>query len=322
MNISDFEKASDFAKEEDRTRDLLVARESGEEESGFDIGEVPLGEEIADKLQELVKNSIKDHIDDCKSGKKDFEEHDINNVDKDKTPVQYINLENNDFPFVETIQNLANNHNFPDTSYKDPRPDFQAIRIKNSDGKKLVALRNYTNHQLVGQKDRYLMWFKDNRYDKFEDEVIKLPNKIDAIYYDNTIYIFKQRSFEDIFDYEEHLIQEVESVYEEIEESDVLIHNMDEFQQRANNDREKLRKLHEVSRNGITDELTMERAQMIIDEYDLNLELEENEDGEKGIRIPNGRLVWTAIRLFNNDHLESPVNQDQFQVYSKDKRSD
>ena len=87
-------------------------------------------------------------------------------------------------------------------------------------------------------------------------------------------------------------------------------------------DSSKLRKLHEVSESGIAEELDLDTAKDIINDYELPLDITENGDGEEGIKIPNGRHVWTAIRLFNNDHLESPVNEDHFQVYNKDKRSD
>lgn len=329
MEITDLEQAKEFAQADDRTRDLIVVREQeddGEDEEEntdreFDFGEAPIGTDVADNLQELVVDSISEQIEKCRDGEKSFEEYNVSNVNKDVPPVQHLSSE--EFPFTDSISDLVERRrNFADSSYEPPRPDFQAIRVKSSDGGILVAFRNYTNHQIVSQSNRSWIMMRGERYDTFENELVSLPKEVDAIYYDGVFYVFKQKSFEDIFNYTEHLKDTADEVFDTIEESDVLIHDMDGFRERSKQDRNKLRKLHEVAENGISDELTMDTAKGIIDDYDLDLEVEENDDGEEGIRIPNGRLVWTAIRLFNNDHLESPVNADRFQVYGKDKRSD
>jgi len=165
------------------------------------------------------------------------------------------------------------------------------------------------------------MFLSGEEYTKLEqDELVALPNRIDAVYFDTQIFVFNQKPFEDIFDWDEELQETVDSVCTRIESSDVLVHNMDTFKDHVLNDRTKMRKLYEVSEDGITDDLDMDVAEDMIDEFNLDLDIEENEEGEKGITVPNGHKVWDLIRLFNNDHLVSPVDAAKFQVYGKDRR--
>lgn len=151
--------------------------------------------------------------------------------------------------------------------------------------------------------------------------MVALPNKLDAVYFDDVFFIFKQKNFEDTFDWVEELEEQTNEVFDTIRSSDVLIHNLGELTTRVDNDRRKMRKLYEVSYNGIVDDLDMPTAKHIIDEFDLDLDITENNSGEEGIEIPDGHKVWDAIRLFNNDHLVSPVDESRFQVYGKDKRN-
>jgi hypothetical protein len=326
MELDDLKSARDFADDEERTRDIILGRETEEENDSegreYEFGEVPINQEIGDHIQETVVNRIKRRINKCENGEHTFEEFDVSNINKDTNPVQY--LEKEEFPFTDSMQEvIEEENNLDETDYgEDPKPEFQALRIKNSDGEMLVAIRNYTNRQIINKKNKYLMKKSGDTYNKFDDEPIALPSKIDAVYYDGVFYIFKQQAFEDIFDYTEHLQDSAESVLDTIEDQGVLIHDMEDLREGAMRDSSKLRKLHEVSESGIAEELDLDTAKDIINDYELPLDITENGDGEEGIKIPNGRHVWTAIRLFNNDHLESPVNEDRFQVYNKDKRSD
>lgn len=325
MELDELKDAKDFAESDERTRDIILGREVDEDNDDgkeFNFGEVPINQEIGDYIQETVVNRIKKRINKCENGESTFEGFDVSNINKDTNPVQYLQKE--DFPFSDALEEaMESENNIEDTDYEEgSKPEFQAIRIKDSDCKMLIAIRNYTNRQIVNKKNSFFMKKSGDTYNKFEDEPVELPSKIDAIYYEGVFYIFKQQAFEDIFDYTDHLQDSAESVLDTIEDQGVPIHDMSDLREVAMRDSNKLRKLHEISESGIAEELDLETAKTIISEYELNLDIVENEDGEEGIRIPNGRHVWTAIRLFNNDHLESPVNDDRFQVYSKDRRSD
>ncbi|MFD1569906.1 Kiwa anti-phage protein KwaB-like domain-containing protein [Halorubrum laminariae] len=319
-DISDLEDARTFGMGHGSTRDIVVAREQNSNDGlEFEFGEVPINQRIANDIQDLVKSRLKKRIENYRDGKTEFEEYDLSNINRDPQPIQYCDRD--DFPMSDSIEELFTENDLPESSYEEPRPDFQAIRLKNSDGKMLVAFRGYTNRQVIEMNRKGWMMLQDQEYNKVNDgELVSLPQKIDAIYFDGQFFIFKQRSFEDTFDWVEELENTAVETFRTIKDSNVLIHNMSEFRERVYNHRTKMRKLYEVSQSGITSDLDMQQAKAIIDEFGLELDIRENGDGKEGIEIPDGHRVWDVIRLFNNDHLVSPVDSSRFQVYGKEQR--
>lgn len=319
-NINALEGARTFAMGHGLTRDLVVARKQDSDGDGdFELGEVPIHQPIANDLQDLVKRRLKKRIEEYQDGKKTIEEYRLSHINRDPPPIQYCSRE--EFPMFDSMESLVTEQEFTESSYEEPRPDFQAIRLKDRYGKKLIAFREYTNRQVIKMDRRAWMVLQDREYSKVEDgELVALPKKIDAIYFDDQFFIFKQRNFEDIFDWVEELEENAVETFRTIKDSDVTIHNMAEFRERVFNHRTKMRKLYEVSQSGITSKLDMSQAKAIIDEFDLDLIVEENGRGEEGITIPDGHRVWDVIRLFNNDHLVSPVDSSRFQVFGKEKR--
>ncbi|QLG47843.1 Kiwa anti-phage protein KwaB-like domain-containing protein [Natrinema halophilum] len=319
-DITDLEDARTFAMGHGLTRDIIVAREQDSDDGlEFKFGEVPINQTIANDVQDLVKRHLKHRIKEYQDGKKELEEYCLSNINRDPAPVQYCDRD--DFPMYDSMESLVTQKVFPESSYEEPRPDFQAIRLKNGDEKKLIAFRKYTNRQVIKMTRKGWMMLQGQEYNKIDEgELVSLPQKIDAIYFDGQFFIFKQRSFEDTFDWVEELETTAVETFRTIKDSDVLIHNMGEFRDRVYSHRTKMRKLYEVSQSGITSELDMDQAKALIDEFDLELEIKENGNGEEGIMIPDGHRVWDVIRLFNNDHLVSPVDSSRFQVYGKEQR--
>ena len=319
-DIEDLADARTFAMGHGRTRDLIVARTEGSEDANdFEFGEIPAHREVLDEVQQLIVDTIEDRIEDYQKGKRGFEKYSIENINKDPMPIQH--LPHGEFPFFDTVESLTGNRGFDETSYESPRPEFQAMRVKSEDDM-LIGFRHYTNRQVVGPDKRVIFLLEDNEYSKIKNEIITLPAKLDAIYYDGMFYVFKQRAFEDIFEWTDELEEQADKVFETIEESDVLVHGMQDFENLVYNDTRKMRKLYEVSSNGITGKLDMEEAKEIINEFNLDLEVTESGSGKEGIALPDGRRVWQLIGLFNNDHLVSPVDEARFRVFGKEKRSD
>lgn len=321
-SIQTLEDARTFAMGHRRSCELIVARERGEDEhpNDYEFGEVPVIHPIPNELKHLVIDRLERHIERYQQGKRDIDEYSLTNLNRDDTPIQ--TLDRDGFPMFGSIEELLDVRNFPDSSYEKPRPDFQVIRINDSRDRTLLAFRQYTNYQLIREEKKSLIFLQDQEYTKVEqDEMVALPNKLDAIYYDGMFIIFEQKNFENMFDWMEELEEQTNDVLVTIEESDVLVHDMEELQRRVGNDRRKMRKVYEVTQNGIVDDLDMPTAKGLIDEFGLQLDIETNSEGEEGIAIPDGHKVWDVIRLFNNDHLVSPVDDSRFQVYGKDKRN-
>ncbi|PHQ47539.1 hypothetical protein DJ68_01315, partial [Halorubrum sp. C3] len=55
----------------------------------------------------------------------------------------------------------------------------------------------------------------------------------------------------------------------------------------------------------------------IRDNFDTDVKFEENGDGEMSINMDDKRDVWAVLRFFNDDHLDSPLTNEQYISLSK-----
>lgn len=128
-DITDLEDARTFAMDRGLTRDIIVARnKDSTTDFEFEFGEVPIHRTVANDVQNLVKSRLKYRIEEYQEGKKELEEYCLSNFNRDPPPIQYC--DRGDFPMYDSIEPLVTQREFPESSYQEPRPDFQAIRLK------------------------------------------------------------------------------------------------------------------------------------------------------------------------------------------------
>lgn len=314
MEVDKLETARDFASSEEPVCDLIVGRERSKEDSKekFDFGEIPLHKNVSNELQELLVSFVTRELDNVHNGKRNIEPYNINNINRDDTPVQHVSLD--EFPYSESIYNLIDGNEFSETTYEEPRPDIQAIRLDDGRDNLLIGFREYTNHQVVRPSHRIRVLLKRNEYSRFEQELVTLPAKIDAIYFEGSFIIFNQKQFENSFSYFQHFKELSDNILDEIESSPLQIENMDEFRDWVNNDRRKIRKMCQISEFGVVNELDAPTALEIINTHGLGIDISESTTDTPTLSIPNGNKVWDMIKLLNNDHLVSPINSEEFQA--------
>jgi hypothetical protein len=314
MEVNKLERAQDFASSGELVRDLIVGREQseGDSEEKFDFGEIPLHQNVSDELQELLTSFITRELDNVRTGKRDIEPYDMSNMNRDDPPVQHVSL--NEFPYSESVSDLTGGNEFSETTYEEPRPDIQAIRLDDGRDNLLIGFREYTNRQVVRPSRKLRVLLRGNEYSRFDRELVTLPAKIDAVYFEDSFIIFKQKPFENSFDYLQHFKELSENVLDEIESSSLKIENMDEFRDWVNNDRRKIRKMCQISEFGIVNELDVPTALEIINTHGLGIDISSSTTGTPVLSIPDGNKVWDIIKLLNNDHLVSPINSEEFQA--------
>lgn len=312
--------------DEERTRDFVIARNTTIEtedgtKKGYELGELGFHSNVVDELEEIVADRIRRQIERSVDGDaKSFEQYHISNVDKDVEPLQYLEAES--IPDFERFEEVVTNTDCPETSFKDgDRPEFQTIRTKDPDGNMVVAFQKYSNRQILGKgyRAKFLLG-GDNEFDRVRDNLLAIPERVDALYYDGLIFVFNPSKFEDIFDYLEMYESRATSVFEGLEETDIRIHNFEEFAESVRNDRRALRKMRQIEELGLYQDLERDEVEEVAKEFDLDIEVGENSDGEWGIRVPDMRKKWDVIRLLNDDHLYSSLTEGRYQVYGKDQR--
>ena len=79
--------------------------------------------------------------------------------------------------------------------------------------------------------------------------------------------------------------------------------------------------MRQIEELGLYHDLEQDEVGEVVEEFDLDIRVGENSDGEWGITVPDMRKKWDVIRLLNDDHLYSSLTEGRYQVYGKDQRS-
>lgn len=318
-----------LGSDDDINRDFLIAVDAPATESvlsdqnlaAYEYYQVPLDPKLYQSIQESAASQARRQLDKINEGNRELEEYSISNMDKDTVPLQYVELEDIDRP--ERYLRMMNADSFDGTSYEEESDiAFQALRVTSErTGERVVALQKFTNRQISLDSDGIRLTKGDEGYDPFEQAVITIPERIDSLWYQDTIFVFRSKRFEDIFDYLEQYKRHANKVLEGIDESELNIHNMDEFVDAIEGDRRALRKMESVEKRGLYEDMKKRDVEDVVAEFDLGVKVETNDDGNWGITIPDLRQKWDVIRLLNDDHVVSYVTDLQYQVYGKDLRS-
>lgn len=314
--------------EDDVNRNLLIGVDAPATESvlsnqnlaAYEYYQVPLNPDVYQSVHESAASQARKRLDEVEEGGRELEEYSISNTEKDSVPLQYVEWEEIESP--ERYHRIMHADSLDAASYEEKSNiAFQAFRLTSErTDERLVCFQKFTRRQISMDSDAIRLAMGEERYDLFEQAVITIPEKIDCLWYDDTIYVFRSRRFEDIFDYLEQYKRHANTVLSGIDESELNIHNMDEFVESIESDRRALRKMESVRKRGLYEDMEQSEIEDVVDEFDLGVEVEKNADGEWGITIPDLRKKWDVIRLLNDDHVVSYVTDLQYQVYGKDLR--
>lgn len=300
--------------------DLLVAREVDDEEADeddadawtYDFSRIPIDQAIAPELEDLVREKVDNKIQAIAENNLGFESYSLQNRERDEKFVQYEDAEN--IPRLGQMEDLLEGERFEHTTYtKEPKPEFQAIRLQDENGDEMaIAFLNYTRSQIMGRTARVRMKLGDETHQKVEDSLLSIPDRVDAVLYDGEMFIFSQSKFEKIFDYLEEYEQKADEVVEAIEEADIPFQDFDLFHEAVYGNNRVLRLMHKVHERGTYEEMEATDAEYIRQNFDTDVKFEKNGDGEMEVVMDDKRDVWAVLRLFNDDHLDSPITDEQY----------
>jgi hypothetical protein len=300
--------------------DLLLARldKDSDEEYDYNFKRISLDQEIPEELEELVRDKVKNKQSALENDSIRFSEYSIQNRDRDQTFVQYESAES--IPQFDNFERLLEGQRFSHTTYTEqPKPEFQAIRIRDEENDEMaVAFLHYTRAQIMGRTSWARMRvLGSEKHSKVEESLISIPDRVDAIYYDGLMYIFDQSKFEKVFDYLAEYERCADEVIDTIEETDIPFHDFEMFKEAVYGNDRVLRLMYKVHKRGTYEDLDSDDATYIRDNFDTDVKFEENENGEMAIKMNDKRDVWAVLRFFNDDHLDSPLTDEQYISLSK-----
>lgn len=321
------EGAREFISDVDESRDpfdLIIARdEGGEDTADYDFGRAKTVGNLPNRLGDLVEKQLNHKIESIADGKSEAVEYAAANIHSANDYVQHVSPE--EVPRFDDFEELLTTDDFPSRNYLSNNsrpPEFQVIMVRDGTGNRLLAFQRVTRRYILGRDDRIRFWSSDDHYTPVEQTIVEVPNRIDVIYYQDALLIFKQTNFEKIFDYMAEFNEAAEETIDSIVASKVPIHTDDVFLEAVKAYPHAPRLFYAVKERALWEHenVDMDTFEYIIDEYNLKISVEER-SGERGIVMNDKRHVWEVIHLYNDDHLDSPITEVGYQVSGKDART-
>lgn len=299
--------------------DLLLARleKGSEEEYDYNFDRISLDQEIPQALERLVRDKAGNKKSALENDNIRFSDYGIENRDRDQTFVQYEPAEN--IPQFDNFERLLEGQRFSHTTYTEsPKPEFQAIRVRDHENDEMaVAFLNYSRRQIMGRTSWARMKVGSEKHHKVDDSLISIPDRVDAVYYSGMMFIFDQSQFEKIFDYLAEYERCADDVIETIDETDIPFHDFEMFRDAVYGNNRVLRLMYKVYERGVYEDMDSTDAAYIRKNFDSDVKFEENGDEEMAIKMDDKRDVWAVLRFFNDDHLDSPLTDEQYISLSK-----
>lgn len=302
-----FVTATEFASEESILTDGAYRR--------YTYNEIDIPSGAKEYLANLTRNTLDQEYDRINDGG-EISEYDIRSVNRDQVPSLFINSD--ELPEFQRFHSLINGDLGETIDISESIPVFQAVRITNDEP--IIAFKNFSKRQLLQSDDKFRISSNNDKYSTFDDEVVTLPDSFDAIFYDDEVYIFRPKQFEKLFDYFESYRQDADEVLSEIKSSDINIRGFDEFVNSILKDRRALRRMNEIENVGLYKRLSRSDIENVISEYGLSVSVETTNSGDWEIVLPDLRYKWDVLRILNDDHLQSQLTNEKYQVYEKDGR--
>lgn len=321
-----FDSANDFIQEvkdidtSELGVDLLIARDEAEEEdeTEYAFGRIPLDQNIPEELEKLVREKVNNKVEAIENDSVEFDEYQLANADKERSFVQYEPLDN--LPSPENFERVFEGERFTHTSYiEGDKPEFQAIRIRGPDNEQVaIAFLHYTRRQILGRTSWLRMKVGDNSHREVEESILSIPDRVDAIYYDDAFFVFDQSKFEKMFDYLDQYEDQADDVVEAIKENDIPFEDFDLFEDAVYGNNRVLRLMHKVHKRGAYEDMEPKDAEYVRENFDTDVKFRENDDDELVITMDDKRDVWAVLRFFNDDHLSSPLTDEQYLSLAKE----
>lgn len=316
------------AESDSKGRDLLVARRFednggvGEDEIDYEFGRIKIDSDIAAQLEELVREKIDNKVTALDNDTKRITAYDIQNRHKDEDVIEYESTDN--IPQFNRFERLFTGQRFSSTRYTEsPKPEFQVIRIRHKNlDEPIIAFINYSRRQILGRTSWLRMKVGSETHRKVDDSLLSIPNRLDAAYYDGTIFVFNHTKFENAFGYMDAYKENADEMLTELEDGDIPFDDFDMFAEAVQGNPNALRLLQEAKERGIYVDMDADDATLVREEFETDLQFEEREDGSLAIKMENKLDVWKVLRFFNDDHVNSPISGNGYVSLAKEDAGD
>lgn len=305
-------EARDFAEGNTTTDYLLVHKKpEGPEIAALDFRGV-----VQNEMKKLVSNALTTFLDDIRDGRLSINGLSaINTVTEDST-LQHAHEA--DLPETALFRALTTDKDYPNTTYdKEDPPDFQLIKI--SDGQKtLIGVQNHQTLKTYNNSQSGLsLLYEDSVYTKFEGDLLIVPESLNAVYFDGHIFVRTPKSFEKMFNMRNEYESKAKNVLGALREAGIDFADNRVPKEWLLGDIRILRKMYQISENGIPEHATPDDFKEMIEKYPADVRYKMNGDTIT-LDIDEYHNVWALLRLLNADYAEAEIIPDaRLEINSK-----
>lgn len=306
-------EAREFAEGNTTTDYLLVHKR----ENGPEIQELEFRRVVQNEFQKLVSDALTDFVDKIRDGSLSVRELSTGNTISDESLIQHASSD--DLPNTDLFNALTKNKSYPTTRYrKDDKPDFQLIKV--SDGNEvLIGVQNHQSLKTYDASQNGIsLMYNNDVYSKFEGDLLIVPERLNAIYFRDQVFVRTPKSFEKMFDMREEYEKKAKSVLTKFEKSGIKFSD-DTVKNDwlAEGEIRILRKLYSVHDNEIPKYATPNEMGRLIEKYDVDVSYEKK-NSHIELDIEEYTDVWELLRILNLDYAEAELIPDaKMEIESK-----
>lgn len=300
--------ARDFIQSPNQT-DFLVVRKRN---SGPHVGKLNIGRTAQAELNEIVVEAISNKIDSIRDGDTQIRELDVANTISGESIIQYTNSDN--LPDSEIFELLTTRRNYETTVYsEDPEPNFQLIRIADSNGKMVIGVQNYQNTTLVETTSALAMLFSDNEYEKFGGDMIVVRPNLNALYFDGHIFVITPKSFESMFDMRREYEEHAQNALDKYEDTGIRFQDEGKIKNWLLSHINMLREMYDIQQSGLPERTEPSDLVELVENFDLNVNYE-MEDGEILLDVEEYTDSWQLLRLLGAKYAETEQMDTRWEI--------
>jgi len=323
---------SQVIETEDCGIELYLARKNqryaddDEDANPYKFGRVNIQSQMADHLESLVSEEVRSVVDDLDDDEDGLtvEPYDIANKNRDEDLIQYLSFDEiEQSSRFEAIINGNVDQEDSFTSYYDL--NFVAIRLRPSGtDTTIIAFQTFTKGQVLKTDESLILSTiqgavsdsEEPVYDaEVEDTMYQLPYRVDAVYKEDTIYVFDQRRFESIFDYYDEFRDAADEVITDLRDMEITIDGMEHIETAYQDFPNAARLFYDVRELGRYENLDQNNLEYLYENFSPDPIVQV--DGEFQLEVTDRFDVWGFLRVLNDSHLESSITNSRYISLSK-----
>jgi hypothetical protein len=303
------EELDSFAADADSTNVLMVAEEDGEAES--EVQRLSMKSQLGERFRKLVRENLTSEV----------VEHRLieytTNYKLDRQELFFVNLDEAEdlASTLDFIESVTDPEVFSRSDDFASRMSFYSIVLQDVDGDQATFYRKHTSRNALS-RGLLTSAVDKNTFDELESQAYLFDEKVDFFTWKNYLFIRTAYNFRLIFDRFEKVQQEASENAKKVVDT-IPIWNDEEFIQACQDQPQMVSKVSQVVEQPYLDDIEMDDVKRTVDEFDLNLQIEEIEGEEQIIFDPSVENRWIILKMLDDDYLGSVMTDRKYETNSK-----